>query len=233
MPTTDEEEGSSRRWLWIALVLLIGVVGVGAWWFLGRGGSGEKPEQGEDRKSGSVVASREGADGAERGEVGDAGIAGIKVAPETAVEGETAAADGADAKVDGKVVAPAAAGVGDPPYESLDSQGGVADEEEAADVVEPEKPAPKAKPRASPSKAECEAKRVAANAAKTGRQWSAVLTATKVRSCWSGSKERLARRRLRVEAYAELGNYSRCVKEGGKSSDTQISARVGWCRKKL
>jgi hypothetical protein len=36
-----------------------------------------------------------------------------------------------------------------------------------------------------------------------------------------------------VEAFAELGNFARCVKEAGNSQDPQIGARVKWCNKKL
>ncbi|MEN8162220.1 MAG: hypothetical protein ABFS41_19270 [Myxococcota bacterium] len=85
----------------------------------------------------------------------------------------------------------------------------------------------------APTKAECEARRTKANAAKTTRNWKSVLKATGKRACWTGSTPGLVRRRLRVEAHAELGHFAKCVKEGGKSSDQEIRSRVGWCKKKL
>ncbi|MCA9708082.1 MAG: hypothetical protein KDK70_19680 [Myxococcales bacterium] len=90
----------------------------------------------------------------------------------------------------------------------------------------------KARPK-GPDKAECEAKRAKAKTAKTSRSWTGVLAATSNRACWAGSELKLERRRLRVEAHAELGNFAKCVREGGSSPDGQTAVRVKWCQKKL
>lgn len=89
------------------------------------------------------------------------------------------------------------------------------------------------KPPSGPSKEACDTMRNEADAAKRTRAWATVLQATTERRCWAASEQRLARTRLRVTAHAEQGAYDKCVKEGGTSTDRDVAARVGFCRKKL
>lgn len=86
-------------------------------------------------------------------------------------------------------------------------------------------------PKQSPTAAECAARREKAASAKRARNWTTVLKATQRKNCWKASM--LERKRLRVEAYAELGEFSRCLSEGQSSSDREISARVKYCKKKV
>lgn len=81
--------------------------------------------------------------------------------------------------------------------------------------------------------AACTEARAQAKAAKRTRAWGSVLEATSQRRCWSSAELRMARSRLRVTAYAELGELERCVKEGSGSRDREIAARTALCRKKL
>jgi bisphosphoglycerate-dependent phosphoglycerate mutase len=81
--------------------------------------------------------------------------------------------------------------------------------------------------------AACTEARAQANAAKRTRAWGSVLEATSQRRCWSSAELRMTRSRLRVTAYAELGELERCVKEGAGSRDREIAARTALCRKKL
>jgi len=91
--------------------------------------------------------------------------------------------------------------------------------------------APKPRPK-GPDKAVCEKQHTDTEVAKKQRDWNGLLEATARAACWSGSLK-LERQRLRVKAYAELGNYARCVKEGGNSSDSEIVSRLTLCKKKL
>lgn len=81
--------------------------------------------------------------------------------------------------------------------------------------------------------AACAEARGEADDAKRSRAWDAVLQATAKRRCWSSAELRVARARLRVTAYAELGELERCVEEGARSRDREIAARAALCRKKL
>lgn len=83
------------------------------------------------------------------------------------------------------------------------------------------------------SEAACAHARSAADDAKRSRAWDAVLQATAQRRCWGSAELRVARARLRVTAYAELGELERCVEEGARSRDREIAARTALCRKKL
>ena len=56
---------------------------------------------------------------------------------------------------------------------------------------------------------------------------------TGTRSCWGNGEQKLERRRLRVEAYAELGEFGKCVEEGEGAEDAQIEQRVKFCKKQL
>ncbi|MCX4247873.1 serine/threonine protein kinase [Paraliomyxa miuraensis] len=84
-----------------------------------------------------------------------------------------------------------------------------------------------------PNDQECAKMRVAALSAKSLRSWDRVLQATSKRSCWAAGELRIERVRLRVEAYAEQGMFAKCVKEGKKSNDREVLARVGLCRKRV
>lgn len=83
------------------------------------------------------------------------------------------------------------------------------------------------------SEAACAQTRSEADDAKRSRAWDAVLQATAQRRCWGSAELRVARARLRVTAYAELGELERCVTEGARSRDREIAARTALCRKKL
>ncbi|MCA9648444.1 MAG: protein kinase [Myxococcales bacterium] len=88
------------------------------------------------------------------------------------------------------------------------------------------------RPHKEPTRAECTRLRGEAQVAKKDRRWADVLKATQKRPCWKG-KDGLERKRLRVEAFAETGNYTRCVAEGGRSKDNEIKRRVKLCSSRL
>lgn len=79
----------------------------------------------------------------------------------------------------------------------------------------------------------CRAKRAEAGHAKRERKWRDVLRLTAPSSCWATGERRLQRKRLRVEAWAELHEYGRCVDEGGDSRDDVLRKRSKYCRTKL
>lgn len=72
---------------------------------------------------------------------------------------------------------------------------------------------------------ECEQVRAAALDAKRGYDWKGVLTSTERSSCWSGPQ----RKRLRVQAFLELGRYEACVHEGSGASDPKVVKLVETC----
>jgi hypothetical protein len=86
---------------------------------------------------------------------------------------------------------------------------------------------------AAANEAACADARGRAEAGKRKREWVEVLKATRRWGCWSSAELRVARARLRVMAFAELGELERCVAEGSKSRDREISARTALCREKL
>ncbi|MCH9687159.1 MAG: protein kinase [Deltaproteobacteria bacterium] len=103
----------------------------------------------------------------------------------------------------------------------------------APDQPSTTEPSAPSKPKPSgPTKAECEELRATAKEAKQRRDWPGLLAATRKRTCWKGS-DKLARRRFRVEAFAETGNYSQCAKAAKRSKDREILARAALCNKKL
>jgi serine/threonine protein kinase len=116
--------------------------------------------------------------------------------------------------------------------------------EEPAEPVVASKPSPRSPTTDSSERAHraqlvaaneaaCAEARSEADDAKRSRAWDAVLQATAKRRCWSSAELRVARARLRVTAYAELGELERCVEEGARSRDREIAARTALCRKKL
>lgn len=132
------------------------------------------------------------------------------------------------------------------PPTPLPTEPPVADDEaaERAEPVASSKPSPRAstadaseRPHRgqalAASEAACAQTRSEADEAKRSRAWDAVLQATAQRRCWTSAELRVARARLRVTAYAELGELERCVEEGARSRDREITARTALCRKKL
>jgi hypothetical protein len=75
----------------------------------------------------------------------------------------------------------------------------------------------------------CKKTRASAEEATRLLEWGKVLRMTKQRGCWTGATHRRDRQRLRVQAYAELGEFAKCVREAGESTDTVITSRVGYC----
>src|SRR5690606_29011672 len=223
-PGDESEDGapSDRRW-WVIAVVLVLVLAGGLWLATGED-EGEAVGEGEVAPS-VAVQSRERPAAGERTVV-DPTVPDHAVVPtEAAVVSEPSAAE-----IAGGSEAPTAV----PSEEAGPAEDSSPPEPPSVAKPEPAKPKPATKPRAKgPDEATCEKKRADATAAKTRRDWTAVLKATMPRACWSGAALKLQRQRLRVEAYAETASFGPCVKEGGKSSDSQISARVRWCSKKL
>ncbi len=119
-----------------------------------------------------------------------------------------------------------------------------APQRDAVERAEAVQPAPEAPPDGSPDvderaravaarEAACASLRSRADAGKRKREWASVLEATRKRGCWSSAELRVARARLRVTAFAELGELERCAAEGSKSRDREIAARSALCRNKL
>lgn len=211
-PSSDG--GGRRRWLVIgaAVTLLIGV----GWAMRGpsEDGAAEGSAMADRSKPGSGDTVNEHGTAASDESSAAVADAGLPSPPVAATDDESSASDGGPAG-DPAAAVPTVADA-EPPEEP---------EPDAREASKPSRPK-------GPSKEECEAMRNEAATSKKGRQWKAVLEATRKRACWSGSS-RLERKRLRVEAFAELGEFSRCVKEGGGSSDREISARVKYCKKKV
>jgi hypothetical protein len=87
-----------------------------------------------------------------------------------------------------------------------------------------------AEPRAAGADADmCRKTRMIADEATQDRAWRKVLRMTDQRGCWTSTTHRRARKRLRVQAYAELGDFRKCVTEAGESTDVKITSRVGYC----
>lgn len=99
----------------------------------------------------------------------------------------------------------------------------------AEDAVEPVAAPPPRAP-AGPSERECSRARDAARDARRSHLWSAVLTHTKDRRCWSG--DRSERKRLRVQSLLETGDFEACVRLGRGASDSETKKRVALCERK-
>ena len=216
-----EQARARRSRVWWATVLgAVGVLAaVGVW--LGRAGDGSDTERAE----GSAAVEQVSVTGAAE-----------RVVPEPMPAAGNVVAVPSGSAVEAAGRADPAAGVEDQ---------AAADEAEAAAPVSP---SPQPEPRGGgesskrsgasrgdrPSAEECRAARADAVAAKEkSRDWRRVLKATSTKGCWTTPEQRLERKRLRVEAYAELDELEKCIEEGGKSKDTQIAARVKFCQKQL
>jgi serine/threonine protein kinase len=79
----------------------------------------------------------------------------------------------------------------------------------------------------------CQQARARAVAGRSEREWETVLAATLKRRCWSTSALRVERARLRVTAFAELGQLEQCITAGAKIRDREVADRTTLCRKKL
>jgi len=106
---------------------------------------------------------------------------------------------------------------------------------ETSEDVEPSVPATQpvgGQAGGGPSSDACKKTRAEATKAKKDRMWRKVLKETGTRGCWTNAAQKLERKRLRVEAYAELGEFGKCADEGEHGSDPQIAPRVKFCLKK-
>jgi serine/threonine protein kinase len=117
--------------------------------------------------------------------------------------------------------------------EASDASHEAADRGEAIVESKPSRKPKAGSPAAAIDDPACQEARARADAGKRERAWETVLEATRQRGCWRSSGLRVARARLRVTAYAELGELERCVEEGAKSRDREVAARSALCRKKL
>lgn len=104
--------------------------------------------------------------------------------------------------------------------------------EDGATSIEPAS-TPGDRRRGAPSSTSCKSKRTAAERAKAKDQWHEVLRMTAAGGCWTSTELWLERRRLRVEAYVELGEYERCIGAGEGSHDAEVMRGVRYCRTKL
>ncbi|KIG15270.1 TldD protein [Enhygromyxa salina] len=99
-------------------------------------------------------------------------------------------------------------------------------------VVQP-KPQPKPKPKPEPEptpKPEpdaCEGVADQARKALADRNWRRALSLSANRKCWASQAERAA---LRVDAFSELGEWTKCVEAGSGSTDSKVRAKVDGCR---
>lgn len=106
-----------------------------------------------------------------------------------------------------------------------DAGASAADVPAKADPAMQPRPAPPRNPPRAKDTEACREARRAAQAAKHGYDWDAVLIHTERRACWSGEE----RKRLRVLALLELGRFEACVREGGRSTDPAIVTLVEKC----
>lgn len=211
------DDRPKRRW--VPALVVLALVGVGAAWMAMRSiGGDESAPEGESTVSQptAVPASPMPA------------LGGKAAAPEPALEPPQPSQP---LEAEGDADADADADADEEPAKLPSERDRVVSPSEASAADATEVVA-KARPK-GPDKAACDKRRSDAMAAKMRRDWVGVLTTTSVAACWTGATQKLERRRLRVEAYAETGNFGRCVKEGGSSPDSQIGARVKWCTKKL
>ena len=80
-----------------------------------------------------------------------------------------------------------------------------------------------------PDPTDCGNLRARALEARDLQDWRGVLRYTTKPACFASALER---KRLRVKAYLESGDYRRCIEHGESSSDAEIAKNVAWCRKK-
>jgi len=74
----------------------------------------------------------------------------------------------------------------------------------------------------------CVDRRARAETALTGRDWKGLLSATSMASCWPQA-EQAARRGMRVQAYADLGQFDECIAAGRGVTSPQIRAAMKTC----
>ncbi|PRP99916.1 serine/threonine protein kinase [Enhygromyxa salina] len=87
------------------------------------------------------------------------------------------------------------------------------------------KPQPDQQPK--PESDACGGTADQARKALADRDWRRALSLSANRKCWSSQAERAA---LRVAAFSELGEWSKCVEAGSGSTDPNVRAKVDGCR---
>lgn len=232
----EREKARARGWGWVIAGAMVAVVAVGAVW-VGVGG-GEPEVEGLREKEVEVPAKVQA-----EIEVGERGVerSGERVEVLSTRVGD----DGARMEVRDDADAAAAADEGEtglvadePRSEALPSEPPIP---ASVSEAEPEQaPSDPVSPRTSVNtpprrltEESCQTLRTEAVVARQMRTWRRVLKLTGTRSCWLNGEQKLERRRLRVEAYAELGEFGKCVREGEGAGDAQIEQRVKFCRKSL
>jgi Protein kinase domain len=88
------------------------------------------------------------------------------------------------------------------------------------------------KPVKGPTAEQCAQGRRKAVGAKDRFDWSGVLRATAEVRCWTSNDQRAERKVLRVQAWAELGRFEQCIKEGAGSTDPDVARRTKLCRQR-
>jgi serine/threonine protein kinase len=141
-----------------------------------------------------------------------------------------------DADHDGDAVLP----IAEAPEPELEQPASV--EPEAAPKPQPEaepKPQPEAEPEPQPEPEPqhsppppsivdpCEGVVDRARQALADRDWRRAVSLSANRKCWSSQADRTA---LRVTAFAELGEWSKCVDAGAGSTDPAVRIKVDGCR---
>ncbi|HLT37967.1 MAG TPA: serine/threonine-protein kinase [Enhygromyxa sp.] len=114
------------------------------------------------------------------------------------------------------------------PVPEVETTGGSEPEPQPEPEPEPQ-PKTKKKPQQQddPKPDPCEGKVERARAALTSRDWRGALEHSANGKCWSSQEERAA---IRVTAYMELGQWSKCVDAGARAKSAEIRGAVDNCR---
>jgi hypothetical protein len=118
------------------------------------------------------------------------------------------------------------------PVPEVETSAGVEPEIEPQPKIEPKiepKPKIEKKPQQNdePKPDPCEGKVERAREALAARDWRGAVKHSANGKCWSSQEERAA---LRVTAYMELGEWSKCVEAGAGAKDAKIRNAVDNCR---
>lgn len=86
---------------------------------------------------------------------------------------------------------------------------------------------PQVEPESEPQSDPCDGVVEQAEQALTARDWRRAISLSTNRKCWKSQADRTA---LRVTAFAELGEWSKCVDAGANASSPEVRAKVDGCR---
>jgi Protein kinase domain len=224
----QEESGFDRRWLW---VLVIPLIGVGAWWALRRPAGVDSGDPGGTVMASHALTHATSTSAGHEGASGDTG----GTTGGTASDGSTSsvvskAGEDADAGVSAGLTDASGTKTG------RSSNGGVDGNDSHPGLADPGSSETTGETSTSAMPTDYDDRRCArirslAKTAASRERWKEVLIHTEGGAeCWEKTRDRTE---LRVQALYNLGEHTKCIREGTDSKSRRVTKFVDACRARL